>query len=289
MVSRRKLILKSLSRIEDLPVISSVYQEIIAAIDADRDISEIAALAKQDIALSAKVLKIVNSPLYKSTGRNITDVEEGVVRLGVREFKKITISLSVVETYSTLGNRINYASFWRHSLTTAFVTINAFQYMTGKELGKKVAGELFSGALLHDIGVIILDHYFPDYYKRVLDHGVHPASKKILELEDEILEINHEEVGEIIAKKWELPEHIQAVIRYHHSIQDYSGKFEPIIRVIKVANDITVAHQQAESGSDTKATEALRQKLIAKSELYKKILESYDEEVERSKLILSSI
>ena len=293
MVSRRKLILKSLERIEDIPTISAVYNEIVSAIDSDADVEKIGKLAKQDLALSVKVLKIVNSPVYRSLGRQITDVEEGVIRLGIMEFKKIVLSLSVVETFGKLGSRIDYQKFWRHSLTSAFLTVKAFSHLMGKQLGKRVSGELFTASILHDIGVIILDHYFPDYYSKVLDLAPNIASKRLIDLEQEALEITHEEVGLIVAERWNLPEHARAAIRYHHSIKDYQGKYEPIVRMVKIANEICIMQGfgNAVIGSEVtgKVDEAARDKLKEKSELYGKILSEFKDDLDKSEVILSII
>ncbi|OGR02267.1 MAG: hypothetical protein A2284_08965 [Deltaproteobacteria bacterium RIFOXYA12_FULL_61_11] len=291
MVSRRKLILKSLERINDLPTISNVYNEIIQAIDSDADIEKIAVLAKLDIALSAKVLKIVNSPVYQSLGKEVTDVETGVVRLGTVEFKKIVISLSVIETFGSFSNKLDYQHFWQHCLTTAFITLEAFAKISAKKLGKKVSGELYSAALLHDIGILILDHYFPDYYEKVLLAARSPNAPKIIELEQEMLEITHEEVGEIIALRWQLPEHLRAAIRYHHNIKDYTGKYEPIVRVVKIANEICTLQgigsiNNNRDDHQDKRHEEIKNKLVEKSDLYQDILSNFQADVDRSQAIM---
>ncbi|OGR01856.1 MAG: hypothetical protein A2284_04735 [Deltaproteobacteria bacterium RIFOXYA12_FULL_61_11] len=292
MVSRKKLILKSLNRVNDLPTISEVYREVLDAIDADQDIEQIAQLAKRDLALSTKVLRVVNSPVFRTGGREVTDIETGVVRLGILEFKKLVISLSVIETFGNFGHRIDYRTFWKHCLTCASVTVKTFALVSGKNLGRKVAGELYTAALLHDIGIIILDHYFPDYYLKVLEAGDNPASRKLLDRELEILEITHEEVGEIVARRWNLPEYILAAIRYHHSIREYQGRYEPIVRVVKIANEMCLMQGVAgvtPEGVHLVLDEEAQEKLKQKSALYEKLLSSFEEDVEKSEAMLSLV
>lgn len=63
---------------------------------------------------------------------------------------------------------------------------------------------IFTAGLLHDIGKVILDQYFFEKFNLIMDKSIN-EDMQFIDAENEILGYNHAQVGEIIARNWNLP------------------------------------------------------------------------------------
>ena len=208
----RKKILEKLKTIDEVPTMLSIALEIDKLThDINASAKQISDIVRVDPALTGKVLKIANSPIYASTQR-IVSLQQAIARLGLDELRRISISVAIINSFKT--HYVDYKQFWIHSITVAYVST----YLREISNVNDRLEELYSASILHDVGVIILDQYFTDVYKKVFDI----AAKKQFNLElveDKILGISHAEVGAFLMKKWNLPEAIIEPIRCHHHPQ----------------------------------------------------------------------
>ena len=140
-----------------LPEILNQIQEIMYSKDVSVD--KLAKLISKDAALVAQILKIVNSAYY-SLSIDISEVRHAVAYLGMNEIHRIVLSLSVINTFS-IEEKSDFDAIWFHSLLTALGT----KYIAQKYEPKINVNELWSAALLHDIGKFIYLKFFPDHYK----------------------------------------------------------------------------------------------------------------------------
>ncbi|MBK7143069.1 MAG: HDOD domain-containing protein [bacterium] len=111
----------------------------------------------RDPAMTAKVLRIANSPYY-GAGRNISTVTQAVVTLGMRTVTALTLYSSVYKLVGDWKTQINRTRFWRHSLEVAIGS-----RMIYEALGKKPSEEAFVAGLLHDIGILVLENSSEKY------------------------------------------------------------------------------------------------------------------------------
>jgi putative nucleotidyltransferase with HDIG domain len=206
------MILDRLELIQDIPALLTISTEIDRLMhDPSTSADDIANVIKLDPALTGKVLKIANSAIYASTQR-IVSLSQAVSRLGFSEIRAITLSIAFMNVFKSLF--VNYEKFWLHSITCAFLSMNLHQ--AAKAKGK--ADRLFTCGILHDIGILILDQYFSDLYKKVFD--ISTSRRFDLQLvEERTLGITHSEVGAFLLRKWKLPDEITDVIEYHHQPQ----------------------------------------------------------------------
>jgi len=177
----------------------------------DYHIKEITNEIKQDQVLAARVLRLSNSALYASP-KKIESIDLAVLKLGERRMLQYILSTSMELFYTETENGYSLCKggLFQHALFTALVAERVAQ-ITGM-ISPDIA---YVGGLLHDIGKVVLDQYishaYPLFYRRVHEEG-----KPLIDVEREVLGIDHCEVGYRLADLWGLPENITESIHHHH-------------------------------------------------------------------------
>jgi putative nucleotidyltransferase with HDIG domain len=95
--------------------------------------------------------------------------------------------------------------------------------------------EFFVGGLLHDLGKIPLNNRFPEDYGQALEKAK-LSEGPLFQAENEVFEIDHGMVGEMIAEKWKLDNRISDALRYHHNPEEANGESHQLVAVISLAN-----------------------------------------------------
>ncbi len=178
-------------------------------------ISEITRELAKDQVLSAQTLKLCNSALFSGMVR-IETLKEAVLLLGEEMLIKSVIT-AAVNTYFSQTGTSGY-SLCRGGLFFHAVSVASAAEEIARRSEISEPGTAYTAGLLHDIGKVILDQYIADsaplFFRELsLEHGDSQSAEK------EILGITHNEAGGLLAEKWNLPEGISHVIRYHHDPQ----------------------------------------------------------------------
>ncbi len=191
----------------------------------------LARLIANDQALTAKILKLANSAYY-GFSREISTVDMAIVVMGFNAVKEMGLSLSIFDTFknSTSIDYFDINKYWEHSVAAAIVA----RYIA-KSNGLADSGELFVAGLLHDIGKMVLIQYFSEEFQKISRFS---QEKEIdfYRAEQEILGIDHGEIGALIAEKWHLPTRIVSWIRNHHKPKSVDNPFKVDIAVVNLAD-----------------------------------------------------
>ncbi|MFP4686588.1 MAG: HDOD domain-containing protein [bacterium] len=203
---------KLVDQIQDLPALPSVVPRLLTMVESsDTTAADLNAVITQDPALTAKVLKLVNSAFY-GFSRRITTVTEAVVILGFNAIKSLALSASVFEVFKGAGtDDFDRHGIWEHSVGTglaAETTARWIRYPNPETA--MVAG------ILHNIGKIVLDIYFHQELEKILEY-VRKKECTMLEAEEEIVGVSHPQIGGWLAQKWNLPSSISNAIIYYRS------------------------------------------------------------------------
>ncbi|GAO35172.1 histidine kinase [Sulfuricella sp. T08] len=213
--------------IQQVPSLSAVVLEVLASFD--RENIEIAGLVQklgQDQGLTARVLRVANSPFYGMSSK-VGSIKEAVVVLGFHNVRSLVAAAGIIGQFpETEHPDFDRIGFWQHSIGTA-----ACALVLAKSLGQNQA-LAFTAGLLHDIGKLALDAYFHEDFQLVLAHRVAEDST-LLEAERTVLGLDHTLVGHELAKRWKFPAAIQLAIRDHHQPESESG---PLADLVHVAN-----------------------------------------------------
>lgn len=200
-----KQIRDRVEQIDSIPTIPIVVKKILKTVDSpSASLSEIGEIIAKDQAITAKLLKMVNSPIYGFPGR-ISSVSQALILLGLNVVKGMLLGISVFEMMEK-----TMVGLWQHSLCTA---VAARTLATKK--GLKEPEEVTISALLHDIGKVAIKVKFPQEYEQAL--LISEKEKKLIrESEESIFSISHAEVGGWLTERWHFPKNLTDPIAYHH-------------------------------------------------------------------------
>ncbi|MGD0282609.1 MAG: HDOD domain-containing protein [Dissulfurispiraceae bacterium] len=181
---------------------------------SDADFGKIADLVARDVSLSAKVLKVANSPLF-SMGRT-DSILHALSLIGVRNFYIAVLQAALQEALAPY--KLPLDQFWKHSQDVAAVAAHI-----AKDLKIAIGGQAYITGLFHDCGMTLMMRRFPSYVKTMTQalEGIsgEPFSERfetVVGYENSTFNTNHCLMGYIMAKSWLLPAGVTEVILHHH-------------------------------------------------------------------------
>ncbi len=219
--------------IDQLPVLPGTSLRLINVLsDINSTIDQIVDAIRHDQNLTVQVLKLCNSAFFGFT-RKITSLQQAVTYLGSKQLLQLVFNVHCKSTFnnSNEGYGLLAGMLWKHSNAVAIASEKISKY---RKL-KPAAGLFFTAGLLHDIGKVILDNILKEHYQQVLDLAV---SERIRfdEAERKVLGFSHEDVGQMIAEKWQLPDAIGITAKYHHEPANYRGDDNEIREVLEIVH-----------------------------------------------------
>ena len=196
---------ESLRDLSNLPTLPGVVRFVVGLVeDENTDAQSVANVIARDQVLSAKVLRVVNSPFYGFPGR-ISSVSHAVVLLGFNVVKGLVISAAV---FDNLGRDVR--GLWEHSLGTALLSARIARRMRLPE-----PDEIMVAGLLHDLSKVIMAHLaLADYQAAIKISRM--KRFHIAESEKAVFGYDHCAVAGWLAERWHLPARLADALMYHH-------------------------------------------------------------------------
>jgi len=173
--------------------------------------ARIAKLISQDVGLAGSMLKTVNSRLFGLKNK-IASIEQAISLLGITSVVNISNALSIRgsltdEAIVALGR------FWDSAMDIAATSSNI-----AKQIGYRAPDEAYTFGLFHNCGIPLLMQRF-DNYADVMKQAYAEKSRRVIDIENDLLNTNHAVVGYYVARSWNLPSHICDSIAEHHSAE----------------------------------------------------------------------
>jgi len=166
----------------------------------------------RDPALTAKLLKVSNSAFYQSR-RKPGNVREAVGLMGMRASVMIALSFSLANAFrSQAGGPLDMARFWRRALLSALAA-----RALGTRRGLEYVDDLFTAALLQDVGVLAFASMMPDEYAPL--YATARDNDALLEAERAAFGCGHDEVGHWLLARWKLPDYLAQACLASHALQ----------------------------------------------------------------------
>ena len=191
--------------VRDLPTLPKVLEEVSKLVERpDSTTEQVAKLISMDQVLSAKVLKMVNSPVYGFPGR-ISSIGHALVLLGFNVLRSIIVSTSVFEVMTE-----NMVGLWEHSLGCAMACGSVARMLKLKD-----AEEYAVAGLLHDLGKVVATVQLPDL-KSEIEQTVAERDISYLDAERAVMGFGHDRINAWLADHWKLPANIKEGLSYHH-------------------------------------------------------------------------
>lgn len=239
------LVLRLFERICEISSLPDVAMRIIEiADDPTSQVDDLLEAVRSDPALAMRVMRTVNSA-YFGLADKVADLKQAITLLGFDEIRNLALTAYVAPhfregesygPYSRLG-------LWQHS-----VSVGMTAGMIAQASGRVFPQEAYLAGLLHDFGMILFDQYLHRPFCRVIDRldGQTPA----WHLELELLGFTHAQLGQFVADRWNLPEHLAVAIGFHHEPDEVDDPYRPIAVVVALADCLCHTKEVTSLGVD---------------------------------------
>jgi putative nucleotidyltransferase with HDIG domain len=204
---------KIVRKVAELPPFPVVVQRALQLVANPNSSAEaVVDIIQFDQSITADLLRLCNSA-YFSLQRKVYSLKEALVLIGFNQLFEIILSRQASHIFAnpSEGYDLQRGELWRHSVASALLS-----GIISKRLGRHPSPVLFTAALLHDIGKVVLSEFVKDYFDEIRKL-VHEKSISFSDAEKKILGIDHAELGGRITAEWKFPKVIVSSVRYHHS------------------------------------------------------------------------
>ena len=245
-------ILKLLPSLERLPSIPAVYSEIVRLLnDPDSSLEEVGAVIAKDMAITAQILRVVNSSFF-GMPRRISDPTEAASYLGMETLTGLVLAANVFsEQAATIGKSFSVEALSQHSQQ---VGAAARIIAKSEQAPQSVVNDSVLAGFLHDTGKLILVANLPEQFHQarrlVTESGQSP-----LDAERKIFGATHAEVGGYLLGLWGLPEPVVEAIALHHAPATSPGKAFSPLAAVHVANALVWERDPALPGNERPAVD----------------------------------
>ncbi|MCE9550635.1 MAG: HDOD domain-containing protein [Betaproteobacteria bacterium] len=251
---------QTVKKINTLPAMPVIAQKLLAlSIDTDEGEREMLMLIEQDPQISAKIIGLSNSANLGSA-RKSTSVKEAAILLGMSRVKSIATGIAIMSVSTKVSTgKLKTQDLWLHSFGIAFAMLSIARAMPAKIRPKDDL--VFLAGILHDIGYLALAFLDPERSDDLHVLLLSESESPVLSIERQLLEICHDELGAELARHWNLPDEIIAVLRYHHTpdvVEAAAG--QPIVHMISLAEKLLASfgiHEHVDANISDKDWEVL--------------------------------
>ena len=214
-----------------LPTLSTVVFQVHAVLDDDRKgAADVAAVIERDPALTTRLLRAANSALYSRGGDRVASVYAATQRIGLNQVRGLCLVLAVVQAFGSKRRAMSHEALWAHSGAVGAV---ARYLWVGTRRTGVAPDDVYVAGLLHDVGLLVLDQFFSEDFDRLA------ALRQEIELpfwqhEEDLLGMDHGEVGGLLLGSWSLPPAVVDAVTYHHRPEDAPEKHREVCEVVHV-------------------------------------------------------
>ena len=195
--------------------------------------SQVADVISKDTSLTAKLLKLVNSPFYGLPQR-IDSISRAVMVIGGQEISTLALGISAINAFKDIPPElINMRTFWEHS-----VAVGSLAQVIGKRMRHGAGERLFVAGILHDIGRLIIFKKLPHAAVEAIYYAKANQTAMVV-AESEVLGFAHPQVGGLLLRAWKFPEALVSIVACHHKPLTCPDPIEPSI--LHMADLIAVA------------------------------------------------
>lgn len=235
MTEKRSDLKRIIMDTKTLPTLPSVIYKLNSLSENDRSsIQEMARIVSSDQVISARVLRLANSPSYGFY--RVSTISNAMILLGVNVVKSLALSSSI---FAIMEKDI--VGLWEHSLG-----VGAAANIIARKLGLPECEEIATAGLLHDIGKVIISIKCSEAEEEILDL-VRERHIYTMEAEREIIDTDHAEVGGWLSKCWFLPDKLSEPIAFHHDVAE-SVNHRIKTAVVHIADTLISASGFSNSG-----------------------------------------
>jgi len=197
--------------------------------DPEFEVSQIEETLRLDPELTANVLRLTNSA-YFGFSEKIGSLKQAIVVLGSKKLIQLVMAtcMSGLMSQKVKGYELDKGDLWRHSIAVSVVAEKLVE-----EIGVTADPEIFTAALLHDIGKLLLGQHVEDYLDAINDQVT--GGKSFQTIERDVFGADHAEIGARILQNWSFPDNVVQAVRWHHE-PDLAPEQNTMTDVVHAAN-----------------------------------------------------
>ena len=238
---------QALNCLDTLPAIPYIARKILSLkINTDEGERALLELIEKDPPILSKIIGLSNSPLF-GTGRNILTLRDAAALLGSKRIKMVALSFAMMSSMTKKpADLFNIQNLWQHSLSVAMTMDTLARLMPGDRRPSDDA--IYLAGLLHDIGFLVLDYLDAPLSGQFHARMAAEPGRTVEEIEAEMLEMSHGELGAALGRHWDLPATIIAVLNYHHTPDDKRAVIgQPLVAMANLSEKLLPTFALAES------------------------------------------
>jgi putative nucleotidyltransferase with HDIG domain len=244
-VLNNKMLAGLVGSMQDLPSLPRTYAAFQEALsDPESPMDRVIHIVEQDVAITAKILQLVNSAFFGVT-RNISDIKTAVNYLGINVLQNLVLSVEVFRTFHPKKPIPGFSieKFHAHSQFTARIA-SQIPSPQNPSSATIIAG------LLHDVGKLVIAERSPDHLIRALQ-GAREEKRPLFSIEEDLIGVSHAEVGGYLLSTWGLPYTVVEAVAHHHHPERIPRKSMDLTAVVYLSN--LLAHQHGDGAQEGEA------------------------------------
>ena len=219
---------RRISEVSSLPAVAMQIIEV--ANDSDTGAEDLLEAVQFDAALATRIMRTVNSSYY-SLQNKVADLELAITLLGFKEIRNLAMTAYIAQLFK---KGAGHGTYTREGLWNHLISVGTVARVIAGASRKVPPREAYLAGLLHDLGLILIDQYLHKPFCQVIDALSEDTPNWLAE--QKVLGFDHAALGYFVAEKWNLPEHLTASIRYHHTPLQYDGPHREMVCVVTLAN-----------------------------------------------------
>lgn len=234
-VLNSKMMVSLVGAMRDLPSLPRTYMELRKALaDPETSIAGVVRIVEKDVAISAKILQLVNSAFFGLT-RDISDIKMAVSYLGINILQNLVVSVEAFRMFQPKKPIPGFSIEELHAHSQLAARIAAHF-----SAGGRLPSAAVVAALLHDVGKLVMAERAPDHFARAVA-GAREEQKPLFAVEEELIGISHAEVGAYLLSLWGLPYPVIEAVAHHHHPDRVQQHTLDMITVVYLSN--LLAHE----------------------------------------------
>lgn len=234
-----------LSTIASVPSMPAIYFQLLEAVQSPYcTVQRIGEIVASDPGLTAKMLQLVNSAFFGFANK-VSNAETAALLLGVGVIRSLALSVHLFSAFNAdVCHGFSLERVWYHSLQVAQLARKIVELEGG---GEKLMEEAFTAGLLHDVGKLVLAHYWPAEYSDAMAQA-RRLQRPAFEAEQELFQAGHAEVGAYVLDLWGLTISLVEAVAFHHTPAQGSDRRFNALTAVHIANVLEQEHSAEEDG-----------------------------------------
>ena len=263
------------SKVQTLPHVVTQLSKLIA--DSSTTMKQFEEVIEMDPVLVARLLKIVNSPVYGLMQR-VDSIGRAVAYLGMKNLNNIAITDAMAGIFKEQGGGSEF--FSRNKLWLHCAAVSICAKMVAERIFGINGDDAYLCGILHDFGLIVEEQVRREEFYHICQQCT--STKNLLELEQQEFSTNHCEIGYLLTREWSIGESIQLAIRDHHTLL-FEVEPSSLTGILQIAEYLTTQQDYTTlPGIAVEVSEPLLVHIEENIDEYRVLLEDFPEEMTKA-------